>query len=293
MKTFSNLHGLIRILIVLFVCAAGASFAQAQDYRVTNLGPPGSWAPTKGLNASGQVAYTAYINECYLDSRGQYQGCYRAYFFDGAASRDIGSLGGHDTQPVAVNASGQVVGYSSTAGGTTHAFSWTQVGGMVDLGTLGGVSGSVGRGINDLGQVVGDASTASGEWHAFLWTQAGGMVDLGTLGGQWASVTGINNSGQVVGQSYIAGNGLSGTHPFSWTSAGGMRDLGTLGGVSGYPNDVNASGQVAGRTLLAGNTDFHAFSWTQAGGMVDLGALGGRFSEAMSVNASGQVVGYS
>jgi len=40
-----------------------------------------------------------------------------------------------------VNASGQVVGYSATAGDAeAHAFSWTEQGGMVDLGTLGGTA---------------------------------------------------------------------------------------------------------------------------------------------------------
>ena len=51
---------------------------------------------------------------------------------------DLGTLGGDGSVARAVNASGQVVGDSATADGTSHAFSWTAAGGMIDLGTLGG-----------------------------------------------------------------------------------------------------------------------------------------------------------
>ena len=69
----------------------------------------------------------------------------------------------------------------------THAFSWTQADGMVDLGTLGGTS-SIAFAVNEGGQVVGDSRTAGdAATHAFSWTEEGGMVDLGTLGGTFSS----------------------------------------------------------------------------------------------------------
>src|SRR5205814_3456910 len=95
---------------------------------------------------------------------------------------DVGTLGGcrSGVAPFghAINASGQVVGTSSTAGDqTNHAFSWTEAGGMVDLGTLGGYSAA--SAVNDNGQVVGESATADSPQHAFSWTEAGGMIDLG------------------------------------------------------------------------------------------------------------------
>ena len=54
-----------------------------------------------------------------------------------------------------------------------HAFAWTQAGGMVDLGTLGGES-SEAVAVNDSGQVVGEAETGSGDPHAVLWEVGAG-----------------------------------------------------------------------------------------------------------------------
>jgi probable HAF family extracellular repeat protein len=48
-----------------------------------------------------------------------------------------------------------------------HAFSWTQTGGMIDLGTLGANSFAVKA--NDKGQVVGGSVTTAGDQHAVLW----------------------------------------------------------------------------------------------------------------------------
>ena len=96
------------------------------------------------------------------------------------APTNLGTLGGLNSDAVAMNDGGQVVGYSELASsGAIHAFSWTRAGGMIDLGTLGGVA-SIAFGVNNSGQVVGESDKSDGRVHGFLWTQAGGMIDLGT-----------------------------------------------------------------------------------------------------------------
>ena len=71
-------------------------------------------------------------------------------------------------------------------------------------------------------------------------------VNLGTLPG-WSSSypAGINNSGQVVGESCNTSNYC---HAFLY-SGGTMTDLGTLFGQVGSATGINASGQVVGTPL--------------------------------------------
>lgn len=115
---------------------------------------------------------------------------------------DLGTLGATYTSSSAsaVNASGQVVGTSSTAvSGYNHAFLW-QNGVMTDLGTLANAARSVASDINDSDQIVGGSSGTVNNvnWsHAVLW-QHGIMTDLGTLGGDSSGAGAINNQGQIV-----------------------------------------------------------------------------------------------
>jgi probable HAF family extracellular repeat protein len=82
---------------------------------------------------------------------------------------DLGTLPGGDFSVAhGINSRGQVVGWSNTASGGSHAFLWED-GRMTDLGTLPGGEFSQALGINARGQVVGSGTTASCcEVHAVL-----------------------------------------------------------------------------------------------------------------------------
>ena len=118
---------------------------------------------------------------------------------------DLGSLAPADSafcrgsEAVAINARGQVVGWSRTGSARfwvcpTHAFLWED-GVMTDLGTLGGWGrNSFATHINGRGQVAGYSWIDAETYHAFLW-EAGTMQDLGTLGGNSSTPAGLGPAG--------------------------------------------------------------------------------------------------
>jgi probable HAF family extracellular repeat protein len=112
------------------------------------------------------------------------------------------------------------------------------------------------------------------------------VIDLGTLGGATSWANAINESGQVVGDSYTAAGDQ---HGFLWQN-GTMTDLGTLGGARSYAGDINDAGQVVGGAQPAGATIHRAYLW-QNGAMTDLGTFGGEASGAYAINNNGQIVG--
>ena len=209
-------------------------------------------------------------------------GDFHAYLLSEGTSFDLGTLGGNESEALAVNRRGQVAGHSRIAGAVVkHAFLIADPGSMVDLGSLGGGGAmSIAHDVNDAGAVVGLAETRTGQPHAFLWTAADGLRDLGALGAAPSIALGINNRRKVVG-----GSG----HAFLWTEQAGMVDLGTLGGRTSCANAINEAGCIVGASQT-GETDArglpvtHAFLRTPEGGMLDLGTLGGAHSAALAVS---------
>jgi probable HAF family extracellular repeat protein len=217
---------------------------------------------------------------------------------------DLGTLGGTVSFATGINNREQIIGASSNTvpdpfslfgfPTQTRTFIWEN-GVIQDLGTLGGPDAAPSGRPNERGQVCGYSYTSSTPnpdtgmptQDPFLW-ENGTMTDLGTLGGTIGFAQGINNRGQVIGHSNLAGNLIS--HPFLW-HRGVLTDLGTLGGDNGMTSWINDAGEVVGEADLPGSQTHNAFLWKN-GVMTDLGNLG-QTSFAFAINSKGQVVGAS
>src|SRR5882762_9591209 len=118
----------VLVLTALLTAVAGSAFAAEAPFVPFDLGTLGGNASAHAVNNSGRVV-------------GVVAGArFRAFSWTSAEGMiDLGTLGcSGESEAIAVNASGQVVGSATTCDSSDHAFSWTPTGGMIDLGTLGG-----------------------------------------------------------------------------------------------------------------------------------------------------------
>ncbi len=307
----------------LFICGGvggAVPFAnhafQRRDSLVTDLGTlagADNCSVATSINARGQVAGTS-ENGVLDPILGVTQ--IRAVVWKDGEIQDLGTLGGNHSAANTTNNRGQVTGLALNAiddqfslfglvllgnpvGTQTRAFLW-QNGQMRDLGTLGGPDAFAGP-LNDRGQVAGASYTDSTPnpttgiptLDPFLW-QDGHMTDLGTLGGTFGAAGGLNNRGQVIGVSNLAGDQAA--DPFLW-DRGHLTDLftETAGGNFITADAINDAGDIAGAADFSGTggSPFAAALW-RTGHAINLGTLSGDcFSEASAINSKSQVVGYS
>ena len=234
----------------------------------------------------------------------------RAFLWQYGVLKDLGTLGGDDSQAVFVNDRGQIAGVSytsSTAVTNTgfyciatnvprqDPFFWEN-GKMLDIGNLGGNCAAP-AGLNINGQVAGNSDLADVNVypHAFLWSRESGMKDLGTLGGTFAQTDALNDSGEVVGVSCTQGD--QACFAVLW-KGGAITNLGNLPGDCGSNAfAINSRGQITGdsfncvtgasRPFLWENGHMYGFNIVPPAGTELL------YSEPASINDHGVVVGYS
>lgn len=188
--------------------------------------------------------------------------------------------------------------------------------GLTTLGTLDPtINQNTPFAVNNAGQVVGDGYLSSNNvTHAFL-SGPNGLMDLGALSNSLdptrdlnSHATGINSSGQVVGQSetpYDAGGGiiLNVNHAFLYqngkmTDLGGIPNSGDPSGISANSaaSAINDAGVIVGDgdTEVAGGAfEDHAFVYRN-GAFSTLGTLNNTTSSfAAGINNSNQIIGYS
>ena len=300
-------------------------------YKLIDLGTfggpnSGNNSPSVLMNSAGAVTGWAdtftpdpYAPNCFGDCFVQH-----AFEWRNGVLIDLGPLpGGYSSYTNWINSREQIVGQSQnglidplTDIPEFVAAVW-QDGKAIDLGTFGG-GFSLATANNNRQQVVGcafndtlDSFSPTGVFYgigigpqqlrAFRW-QDKQLRDLGTLGGPDACAVWINDSGEIVGASFMnsivnPASGLPTLAPFLWEN-GRMLDLGTLGGSVGLALMNNNRDQVIGQSSLAenpgacftGEPGCHAFLWDR-GTLRDLGTLGGTFSIPNWINDAGEVVG--
>jgi probable HAF family extracellular repeat protein len=142
-----------------------------QDGVMTDIGGlGGDYTTAQAINAQGHIVGVSVRNPNVMRRHAH------SYLWDGHKAHDLGTLGGNDSVPYAVNKFDEVVGESRIAGGGNtilHAYLYTD-GAMYDLQTLLDSSGSrwsvltVAWGINDKGDIVGLGSMKNGQQVAFV-----------------------------------------------------------------------------------------------------------------------------
>lgn len=165
--------------------------------------------------------------------------------------RSIGTLGGHESMPLAIDSTGRVVGSSATEPSVgTHAFRYSGILGspLVDITKefVGNetILASQAVSIADSGFIAGNVTLGTLFTHAFLSINGVGQ-DLGTLPGTSASYAAkVNNAGTVVGYSNSVG-GLPSAF-IRPPGATGMSEIPQLSGRLSTAMDINSAGTVVG-----------------------------------------------
>jgi probable HAF family extracellular repeat protein len=287
----------------LWLIAASSALAQnsapspsaAVTYSLVNLGTlggPDSYATA--INVSGQIVG---VSDTTTGPR-------HAFLYTSGRLHDLGTTGGNSSEACAINDLGQIVGQSDLADGSSHAFLWQDgrmqsLGGNTECATAINASGQiVGYTVysEDLHIMLATGgksgvhpadSSASGPPRSFFWS-AGHFQDLGPLGNIASEPYGINDSGQIVGE-FDHDEDLD-THAYLF-HAGQLRDLTADTKHGGTAHAINNHGQIVGSIYGPGGYGLggRAFLFDQ-GRLQDLGSLGGDNSDALALSPSGQFI---
>src|SRR5579862_1737414 len=238
--------------LICFVAMAwprGTVHAQSSApviYNITQLNTlGGNFGEALGINGSGQIVGDTSTNTTLKGNKVETDELATFWNANSATAVNLGALAGTtNSQAIAINTAGQIVGNADTSSTTFHAAAWpNSASAAIDLGTLGG-SDSQAIAINDAGQIVGLANLAGDTaFHAAFWTnRTSQAIDLGTFGGDDSQANCINNIGQIMGYASVPGD--LAIHAAFWPASNSAPiDLGTLGGDNSQANGANALGQ--------------------------------------------------
>jgi probable HAF family extracellular repeat protein len=208
----------------------------------------------------------------------------RGFLWQNGWMTPLSTLGGYNSAASGVNDQGEVAGYAETA--TTDSTCppynpslgqyqvlrqkpvvWEN-GHIKELPTYGGDPDGFAIAINDHGQAAGASGTCStlnvisgvylAPVHALFWDH-GKAINLGSLGGAFGNEAhGMNNRGQVVGVSDLAGDAVF--HGFVWSQSTGMQDIPPVKGDEySAALGINDQGVVTAVSIDSTFTNLHAF----------------------------------
>ena len=269
--------------------STGITFGGSGANRTVTL------TPATGEIGSGTVAITVSDGQLSTSQQFNYQVKGRLVF----APVDLGILTGLPySEANAINASGQVVGFTATDNQQSHprGFFYTGFGALaqnIAVPTLGG-DGSKLTGVNSLGTSVGSSVDASGLVTNVVEANLGPPVtlaSLGTLVGGISSVaTAINDNGYLTGYGDVGG-GVQ--HPFLAISNGPLVDLGLPAGATrAFALAINNSQTVAGYSVtVAGQTNAFTYSAGASSFTTLILSQGATGSVATAINDAGEIGG--
>jgi probable HAF family extracellular repeat protein len=270
----------VRCASVLALLAFSCSSVRAQTWTIIDLDPGNTFDETYayGINGPGHLTGTGYIaatgdlhalifagsaihdlgmlggqygaagiaiNDSDTVAAIRYGPGWRAVRYANNQVTAIGSIEGHNDEPLAMNNLGHIVGRAMDDENNSVGFSY--IGGQFTPMT----TAFRATGINDSDQIVGPmgyywsyGGFVHSVNHAFLYSN-NTYTDLGSVGGGArtdTAATAINAAGQVVGWSTAADGTV---HAFVYSNSQ-MNDLGTIAPYYAYPVAINAGGMVAG-----------------------------------------------
>ena len=159
----------------------------------------------------------------------------RVVVWQGSGIQDLGTLGGLNGTAYGLNAKGEMVGSSQTAGGGYHGF-WKLSGGLVDLNTMlepgSGATVTDARAINVHGQIAGSASIG-GQNRAVLLTPTGSVTWLAGGDGSFANPARWEQA-YLPNRFVDASIDSAGIQTITVGAEAGVKNL-SLGNVSGSP----------------------------------------------------------
>jgi probable HAF family extracellular repeat protein len=244
----------------------------------------------------------------------------RGFLWQNGSMTPLSTLGGYNAAASAINDGGEVAGNAETAitDSTCPPYDpslgqyqvlqekpvvWEN-GHIKKLPTYGGDPDGFAMAINDEGQATGASGTCStfnvisgvylAPVHALFWDH-GEAINIPSLGGAFGNQGhNINNLGQVVGASDLAGDTVF--HGFVWSQSTGTKDIPPLSqDMYSVALAINDAGEVGGVSIDETFTNLHAFVVVD-GVTTDLNTLIPpdsplQLQTACSINSRGEITG--